>query len=280
MAKDEKKGFVIYYDYRQHLDLLTDEERGRLLTALLNYGETGQEPELEGALAMAFSFVRAQMDRDAKKYAEKVKKRSEAGKQGGRPSKASAENEKQSEAKKANAFSEKQSEAKKADTETETETGTGTETGTETETGTGISPEGDMGDKPSPPAAPPTPYKKIVDLYHEICTSFSRLRSVGVNRKKAIAARWKEYEYSLDAFRELFTLAEASDFLKGKNKSNWTADFDWLLDSTNMSKVLEGKYNDKPKGGDHSGENRGHPGGYHQEGQTTAATLSGFHMAD
>ena len=103
MAQDAKKGFLLYYDYRKHLALLNDEERGKLLMALLDYGEHGTQPELEGAALMAFSFIQAQMDRDAEKYAETVKKRSEAGKMGGRPSKA----------QKANAFSEKQSEPKK-----------------------------------------------------------------------------------------------------------------------------------------------------------------------
>ena len=105
MAQDAKKGFLLYYDYRKHLALLNDEERGKLLMALLDYGEHNTQPELEGAALMAFSFIQAQMDRDAEKYAETVKKRSEAGKMGGRPTKAKDADGK---AKKANAFSEKQ----------------------------------------------------------------------------------------------------------------------------------------------------------------------------
>ena len=46
-----------------------------------------------------------------------------------------------------------------------------------------------------------------------------------------------------------FEKAEASEFLKGENDRAWTADFDWLIRPTNMSKVLEGKYDgsSKPK---------------------------------
>lgn len=73
MAQDAKKGFLLYYDYRKHLALLNDEERGKLLMALLDYGEHNTQPELEGAALMAFSFIQAQMDRDAEKYAETVK---------------------------------------------------------------------------------------------------------------------------------------------------------------------------------------------------------------
>ena len=83
MEKDvEKKSFLFYYDYRRHLSLLTDEERGKLLMGLLDYGEDGSRPKLNGAAAMAFSFISAQMDRDAEKYAEVCKARSEAGKKG------------------------------------------------------------------------------------------------------------------------------------------------------------------------------------------------------
>ena len=94
-------------------------------------------------------------------------------------------------------------------------------------------------------AAEPVPYAEIVALYHEICTSYPALCKVSAKRKKAIAARWKEYGRNLDTFRELFTRAEASPFLKGKNDNNWTADFNWLMNSENMTKVLEGKYTDK-----------------------------------
>ena len=131
----------------------------------------------------------------------------------------------------------------------------------------------------APPAAEPVPYKEIVAMYHEICKSYPTLRNVSDNRKKAIAARWKEYKHNLDTFRELFERAEASQFLKGKNARNWTADFNWLMNSENMAKVLEGKYdnNDRPGGLNH-GEYSGHT--ERTESTAEPATLSGFQMAD
>lgn len=123
----DKKSFVLYSDYREHLELLTDEEKGRLLMALFDYNENGKNPELNGITRMAFSFIKAQMDRDAQKYAETCMRRSEAGKQGGRPSKANGFSEKQTETKKANGFSEKQAKAKKADTDNDTDTDTDTD---------------------------------------------------------------------------------------------------------------------------------------------------------
>lgn len=264
MAQDAKKGFLLYYDYRKHLALLNDEERGKLLMALLDYGEHNTQPELEGAALMAFSFIQAQMDRDAEKYAETVKKRSEAGKMGGRPTKAKDADGK---AKKANAFFGKQSEAKKGDTVTETVT--------DTETA--------IDQHPLPPKGgqqQPVPYARIVELYHTICTSYPTLRAIEGNREKQIAARWKKYK-TIDAFRELFERAEASDFLKGDNDRGWTADFDWLIRPTNMSKVLEGKYdNDKLKGGQSREKDSGYSGRPADADGGTETALSGFTMAD
>ena len=250
MAQDAKKGFLLYYDYRKHLALLSDEDRGKLLMALLNYGERGDVPEDLGDMAfMAFSFITGQMDRDTQKYAETCRKRSEAGKQGGRPKK---ETGKQEKAEKANAFSQKQTEAKKGDTEKETDTDTDTDTEKGIDISTPYPLKGGQQD--------PVPFSKIVELYHSICISYPKLRAVEGNREKQIAARWKKYK-SLDAFRELFEKAEASDFLKGENDRAWTADFDWLIRPTNMSKVLEGKYDGstKPKAGTAQHQTGGKP---------------------
>ena len=69
----------MYYNYRQHLELLTDEQRGRLLIALMNFGEYGEIPDFnnDGMLQMAFSFISAQLERDNEKYSETCKKRAE-----------------------------------------------------------------------------------------------------------------------------------------------------------------------------------------------------------
>lgn len=97
-------------------------------------------------------------------------------------------------------------------------------------------------DSPSPPRKC-VDYQAVVDLYHEICISFPKIRSISAARQKAIKARLNTY--SLDDFRALFENAEGSSFLKGKNERNWTATFDWLIKDSNMAKVLEGNYADK-----------------------------------
>ena len=112
-----KDSFVLYTKYLDNIQALSMEQRGMLFTSLMLY-VSGQEPEeMDPVTAMAFSFIKSQMDKDIEKYNETCAKRSEAGKLGGRP-------KKQEEAKKANGFSEnqkKQGKAKKADNEYEYE---------------------------------------------------------------------------------------------------------------------------------------------------------------
>ena len=83
MMAAEKKSFVLYHDIRTPLELLTDEQRGKLFIALLDYSEHGELPDFDGALLMAFAFIRTSLDRDAEAWAEKRAKRAEAGRNGG-----------------------------------------------------------------------------------------------------------------------------------------------------------------------------------------------------
>lgn len=102
-----KNSFVIYTDYMEQIELLSLEQRGVLLTAIMSYASGAELPDMDGMTKMAFSFIRSRMDKDSEKYRQIVEKRREAGKQGGRP-KADGLPEKQEKAKKANGFSEKQ----------------------------------------------------------------------------------------------------------------------------------------------------------------------------
>ncbi len=87
-------------------------------------------------------------------------------------------------------------------------------------------------------------YQEIVNLYNDTCVSFPKVLALSEARKKAIKARLKIY--SLEDFKKLFQMAEGSRFLKGGNDRNWSANFDWLIKDSNMAKVLEGNYEDKP----------------------------------
>lgn len=99
------------------------------------------------------------------------------------------------------------------------------------------------------------PFAEIKKLYHEICVSFPKIRAIEGNRRTAVSARWRMHK-DLGTFEELFRIAEASSFMKGQNDRNWSANFDWMMNPTNFSKILEHRYDDKA-----AGENR-HPGSF------------------
>jgi predicted phage replisome organizer len=101
------------------------------------------------------------------------------------------------------------------------------------------------GERPGTPA--PVPYETIKNLYNTLCPSFPRCTALSDARKKAIKARIAS-GYTLEDFKALFTKAEASGFLKGRNDRNWSATFDWLLKDSNMAKVLDGNYDEHGKG--------------------------------
>ena len=88
--------------------------------------------------------------------------------------------------------------------------------------------------------------KQVAALFNQICVSYPSVQSLSEARKKAIRARLKTY--TLEDFEILFEKAEASDFLKGGNGRNWSANFDWLIRDSNMAKVLDGNYDNKSCG--------------------------------
>lgn len=110
---DGKNSFILYCDTGQHLELLSDEDAGLLFKGIVHYADTGELPQLPPMAAMAFSFIRAQIDRDQEKWNTTREKRRAAGKSGGL--KSGESRQRSNEAKAANASNPKQNEADEAD---------------------------------------------------------------------------------------------------------------------------------------------------------------------
>jgi hypothetical protein len=81
----DKTNFILYKDYQSHVELLSDEQAGKLFKAIFKYVDNRQEPKLDGMTTMAFSFIKASLERDLVKYKKRVKASQENGKLGGRP---------------------------------------------------------------------------------------------------------------------------------------------------------------------------------------------------
>lgn len=70
----ERPGFMLYFDMAEPLMVLKDEEKGRLLDAMFNYGQFGVIPEFDGYLKVAWGFIRPKLDTDARNYRKRVVK--------------------------------------------------------------------------------------------------------------------------------------------------------------------------------------------------------------
>ena len=63
-----KPGVMVYFEIRGMLKLLSDAEKGKLFEAILEYGETGMEQELDDKLKIAWPLIRMRLDMDNTRY--------------------------------------------------------------------------------------------------------------------------------------------------------------------------------------------------------------------
>ena len=63
-----RPGIMIYFEVRKPLAWLPLEDKGKLLDAILEYGEFGVVPEFEGMLGMAWGFIQPRLDKDFDSY--------------------------------------------------------------------------------------------------------------------------------------------------------------------------------------------------------------------
>lgn len=83
-------------------------------------------------------------------------------------------------------------------------------------------------------------------MWQELCPSLPQPTKLTTKRKQTIRSRLAEMgktEQAWTTLRTVMTKIEASNFLRGDNKSGWRANFDWLFaNSTNWVKIIECNY--------------------------------------
>lgn len=108
--------------------------------------------------------------------------------------------------------------------------------------------------KPAAPRPPDCPTEELLRLYHERLPMLPRVEVVNDSRRRALSARWREVvtdpeirrspspkDAALDWFDWYFSHAAKSAFLTGR-KSDWRANFDFLMTPSKFAKVVEGNY--------------------------------------
>ena len=70
-----RPGIMLYFDILEPIKVLPDADKGRLLVAMLEYGQKGTVPEFDGMLALAWGFVKPKIDKDSEEYNRTILKR-------------------------------------------------------------------------------------------------------------------------------------------------------------------------------------------------------------
>ena len=85
--------------------------------------------------------------------------------------------------------------------------------------------------------------KMVASSYNSICKNLVKVQKVTEKRKRAIKKAKKDIE-EFGGWEKYFEKINESDYLNGK-VTNWNATFDWVLNPTNMVKIMEGNYDNK-----------------------------------
>lgn len=63
-----RPGIMLYFDILEPIKVLPDADKGRLLVAMLEYGQMGKVPVFDGMLALAWGFIKPKIDKDEAEY--------------------------------------------------------------------------------------------------------------------------------------------------------------------------------------------------------------------
>ena len=67
----QNPGVMLYFEMRNVFEELSNEKRGILVSAILDYSEHGIQPDFRGSLRIAWASIRHKLDRDDDNYARK-----------------------------------------------------------------------------------------------------------------------------------------------------------------------------------------------------------------
>jgi len=86
-----------------------------------------------------------------------------------------------------------------------------------------------------------TELKKLVDYFNNN-TTFDKIS--GLTDRQRAMLKYAIVTLGSDNIQKCFQMATESSFLSGRKNSDWHANFDWLINTDNIRKVISGKYAD------------------------------------
>jgi hypothetical protein len=93
----------------------------------------------------------------------------------------------------------------------------------------------------------PRPLLEAVSVWNEVCGSvLSPVQRLTEPRKRKFAVRFRdEFNSEMAEWRDFCQRIVSSNFLTGANDRGWRADFDWVLEPRNTTKIIEGGYSNR-----------------------------------
>jgi len=214
MAKN-KKSIIVYADWQEQFDSLTDEEAGKLIKHFFAY-VNDENPTSDRLTELMFIPLKKALKRDLRKYESYIDKQKSNGKKGGRPK-----------TQKTQAFLKKPKKANSVNVNDNVSDNDNDILLKKVTKGSDLS-------------------KGVIDYFNGVCTSLPKVIKVTDKRKRLIVSR--EKEYSKDDLKKVIDLTAESAFLNGDNDRGWTANFDWIMEKRNFIKILEQTYKNKTNG--------------------------------
>jgi len=221
---ENKKGFILYADQQEVFKALTDEQAGKLIKHILDYVNDESPISDDPIINLVFIPIKQQLKRDLEKWEKRAEKSRENGKKGGRPKGLKEE------PKEPTGFIENLTEPKKPVNDN---------------VNVNVTVNDNVNDNVN--VIDNNTYVEIQRIYNDVCLSLPKIQKLSQTRKNKIKGFLKDN--TLQDLGDLFKKVQASDFLTGR-KTEWSADFDWIMKPANTLKIQEGNYDNKQKQND------------------------------
>jgi uncharacterized protein YdaU (DUF1376 family) len=88
------------------------------------------------------------------------------------------------------------------------------------------------------------PAREIIELFNRVFTELPEVRLISDKRLNVVKARWKATDNlkRIEQWERFFNWIKQSDFLMGREKTEFKCSFDWIFKAENFAKIYEGNY--------------------------------------
>ena len=201
--------FQMYLDNYEALQCLSEAQVGRLVMAVYAYAIKETEPDFtdDPALQVTFAFIRRNIDREFESYSKKCERNQR------------------------NVMNRCESTSNVASRNESIPNVTSRNESLEVEK-----------EKEEEKEEEHSLSARVVTQFHEICDELPKVKKLTAKRCDSIQAA--QAHLSGTDFADLFRKVACSDFLCGRS-GKWRADFDWILRPDNLTRILEGSFDNR-----------------------------------